>query len=184
MKTKTLTAALITIATLTAFSCFAEECGKRLTDTQIEKIIASIELVTENLSQHQEAILKEAVNLSVASAFDKADRSLSEESLISSVQQSAGYVVTSLDQALTLSHLKSVMVDQRDKIAVEKFLSIVAARVRKSSQSAHERVSQLLPRISTPGIAVDTAKLRDNLALTTKAFESCTPPAPSKPRSN
>jgi len=184
MKTKTLTAALITLATLTAFSCFAEECGKRLTDTQIEKIITSIEVVTGNLSRHQEALTKEAGNLSAAGAFDKADRSLSEESLISLAQQSAGYVVTSLDQALMLSQLKSVMVDQRDKIVVEKFLSTVAARVGKSSQNAHERVGQLLSRITRPGIAVDTAKLRDNLASTTKAFESCTPPEPSKPRSN
>jgi hypothetical protein len=176
MKIKSITTTFIALAALTALNCMAEECGKRLTDAQIERFIESINVPVNNLSQHTQALLLEEGNLIAAGAFERADRVAREQVLISSADQVASYVSNNLDKTLLLAQLKNVMVDQRDRMIVEKILSLIAKSVKDTSQRAHERISQLLSKVTRPGIAVDVAKLRDSLAEINKVFSSCTAP--------
>lgn len=143
-----------------------------------------IESTQKNLSLHRGALQDEASKLNSIGAHDKSMRNYDEDGLIDSAQRSADYVVIELSKSLMLSQLKSMMIDQRDKVAVERFLSLVAVYVGKSSQAAQERLGQILSRVSRPGVAIDIAKLRDILTATTKDFGVCNAPSSTKSRAN
>ena len=62
------------VVMLAASTCLADECGKWLTASRIEKLEAPIEAARANVLQHMQSLYQETKNLLDAGAVAQADR--------------------------------------------------------------------------------------------------------------
>ncbi len=164
------------VVMLAASTCLADECGKWLTASRIEKLEAPIEAARANVLQHMQSLNQETKNLLDAGAVAQADRVQLEQNQVLSSYDGVDGVVKYLDQALLLTQVKDVMIDSRDRVFVEAFLSSTAVSAAKASRLAQERVNQSLVRIARPGVVLDVSKLRDSVSNALKALENCSLP--------
>src|SRR5712692_2651735 len=111
---------------LAASTCLADECGKWLTASRIEKLEAPIEAARANVLQHMQSLYQETKNLLDAGAVAQADRVQLEHDRVRSSYDGVEGVVKYLDKALLLTQVKDVMIDSRERVFVEAFLSITA----------------------------------------------------------
>ena len=170
---------LASLFALTTLPSYAEECGKWLSTTHVKNLVAPVDLAIENLMQMSESLGKEAKSTLDSQSFQQFDKIITEDGIATSIITSANTAKQYLDEALTLTLIKGLMVHPKDKATVESFLSINAVGALKSSRASQNRINQLLTRVTRPGLAAESTKLRDNLADISRSLGKCTNP-PSK----
>ena len=65
------------------------------------------------------------------------------------------------------------MVDKRDKVVVEKYLSSSVFFIKGSAERVLSYVNGIMAKLSRPSLAVDIARLRDSVAGVAEEFASC-----------
>ena len=172
------------VVVLVASTCLADECGKWLTESRIEKLEAPIETARANVLQHTQSLNQETKDFLDAGSVALADQALLESERVTGTYDAVDVVVKNLDQALLLAQLKDEMIDSRDRVFVEKYLSLTAAHAGRVSRLAQERINQYLIRVTRPGVVLDVSKLRDSVSDTLKALENCSLPDKTRLLSN
>jgi len=91
---------------------------------------------------------------------------------------SAGEVIRArLDTVLILFSTRDSMVDKRDKMIVERQLSLAADHTKRSAETSYLQANTSLTRLTRSGMAIDVAKmvlkLRDTIGLVLGEFQRC-----------
>ena len=169
MSIPVLTKSIFLMLVLISPTCVAEECGKSLTTSQIEKLRSSIATSQKNILQHMESLTKELTN-----------QALNQRDIGNQVYEEAQGVLVPLEQGLLLTQIKNAMIDSRDRETVERFLSIIAVHTAIASSRAQEKINRLSTSISRPAVALDVSRLRDSVNDVSQALENCTRPRPNR----
>ena len=150
----------------------AVECGPQFSDKRIENLMEGISKSTARLRQHGEQLTEEMARTQGGVSFDR----LALESdrlhvLVGAAQEIEGRLQT----AWLLALIRGQMVDSRDRMTVNKFLSLSLART--DSNRVSQSMTTTLGRMTRAGIAVDAAAARDAVEKVAGTLASCTVPS-------
>lgn len=160
------------LLTLVCLEGYASECNA-LSSSKVERLQASLSSSVENLSQLQRSLLEETkVELS-RGAVAASDKLHSESDLVDSVIQDSERVDRLLDRVLVLVQVREVMVNERDRQNVGKFLDISMGPISAQSNRGTESINRRLVRIERPAVAAEVAKVRDAIGHIGAIFEPC-----------
>ena len=82
-----------------------------------------------------------------------------------------------LDAAWMLTHIRDQMLDNTDRMIVNRYLSSSLAHAGTRANSLSKDMTSDLTRLTRAGIAVDAAAARDAVAKVASALASCTAPS-------
>jgi hypothetical protein len=151
------------------------QCGISLREPQVKTLLETLTAATANLDAHKRTLLDEAEAKLDRNNIRGSQADSNEHGLISRVEGVALRVESALSETLTLARIRDVMQHPFDLQVLTAYLSAQAHHTRNVSQIAATYITDVMTRITRPGIAVDIAKVRDQIAETRKAFADCDP---------
>ena len=158
----------------------AVECGPFVQVQKLDQLQSSVRFANGLLTQHRESLQREVSGLlgyaPTQATLNEVDRINREDDLLKSAD--ASVVEMALQNASILAAVRDVMVDQRDRVIVEKYLSISVFGTKRLAEIKLRYLNQILAKISRPGVAIDVSRLRDEVGAIASEFEKCESPKP------
>jgi hypothetical protein len=151
----------------------ASECGPLVTQKALQPFIERLDESMANL-----IALERGIDVVSAMADDlEVERRTHLQTITSYAYERGHEVLQRADIALLLTQVKSDMVDQRDIVAVDRYLSVAAVFLARSSARSKEFLNAMLQKFTAPTIALEISRLRDTTSEMARQFASCEPPS-------
>lgn len=163
----------------------AVECGPLVMDSKVKSLEKSLTDAIEVLDQHNNLLLNEASRLLASTpseaSLNQAEKINLEVDLLVNSRSAGAIIQARLDAVSTLVSIRDSMVDKRDKMIVELYLSAVTVHTKNMAEIAYRQANASLTRMSRPGVAIDVSKLRDTIGTVLREFQRCeSPKLPSR----
>lgn len=153
------------------------ECGPIVHIVRIEQMKNSVGEAQTTIMQHSGplvALVKGLIDVaSTDSAIREADKMQLQLDFLGQARTAGERLEGALQTALLVAQIRAVMLDRRDKERVNKFLSLSLRDAGRVAELSYRSTSDVLSKLSIPGVAIDVAKLRDESRVVVKEFEKC-----------
>lgn len=146
--------------TLSGATAFAVECGPLVQHDRLNQLESSVQEIGINLIQHHDTLQSEIDGLlryaQTQSTINEIDRNQRDQSIVAGVLDAGERVGTALNAASMLAGIRDTMMDKRDTVIVERFLSLRISYIKRTAENQLRYVNKILTKLSRPGLAVDT----------------------------
>jgi hypothetical protein len=167
----------VPLFSLSAGIADAIECGPVLRPERLLELANGVAQAAAQLLQHDSSLGREAEGLwrhaSTQATLDRISKIQRDQDLLGYAHERTARLETDLQYAHVLAGIREVMVDKRDKVVVEKYLSSSAFFIKGSAERVLSYVNGIMAKLSRPSLAVDMARLRDSIAGVAEEFASC-----------
>ena len=158
----------------------AVECGPLIQTDRVNQLHRAVQVLGMGLFPHIDSLQNEIDGLlrysPTKATVEEVGRISIEQDFLIQANLSGENVETAVNAALVLATVRDFMVDKRDRVVVESYLSISASYVRSIAEIRTRYLNQLLTKMSRPGLAIDVSKLRDAIGMVLGEFQKCESP--------
>ncbi len=161
--------ALVALCIGTNTPAQAAGCGQTLGAENLAHLIKPITASEKNLNDHVHTLADEMRPLTGV-AFDRAEVEFNHMRM---ALDSATHLRSKLLLIRNLVIIRDQMLDRRDRLLLESYLSVYANEARSVSRIEYEAATGLLGKLSRPGFAVEVGQYRDAASAAANALQSC-----------
>ena len=154
-------------------------CVPTMRAATIDQVKLAVTEASARLLQHLGALKQDLGRRAKAAPTEAADadagKIAQELDSLNHIMQAVKGINNALGPASLLAAIREQMVYSADKVAVNARLSLLLFTARQEAEKAYQYVGPALTKITSSGVAVDVAKMRDAIEAVLKAVGNCTP---------
>lgn len=170
-KAVTMRFVLVVLTSIWSPGAHAVNCGPVISPAQLEQLKRPITRARANLLQHSSALVRELEGLKDhPRAYDHVGL---EQGRVNLAYDGTGALEDMLDRMDVLVQIRDLMVDKRDWDVLAGSISIHAVQVNAMSARTQQRLTDVLTKLTRPGIAAEVSQLRGFIAALSEAFGNC-----------